>query len=307
MVVPRVENSRSSTSTSRVGEPVEQGRLPRVGVAHERDRRDPPAQAGLALHRPGLVELIEVALELGDPPQDAPAVDLELGLTGTPGADARALLAELDAATAQAGEAVAQLRELHLQHALLAGGVLGEDVEDQRDAVDDVALEQRLEVALLRGRQLVVEHHDVDVERVGELAQLRGLALADVGRGVGPVAALELALDRVGTRGVDEERELVERLLRLLGRAGPLPGADEERALADDLEVDLGRGEPAPTARDVRVARTRRIERVRGSRPGRGARPGSFRLHAQGGGVDRRRRTRARPGHRGGSCRRPRP
>ena len=90
-----------------------------------------------------------------------------------------------DPAAAQARQPVAQLRELDLHHALLARRVLGEDVEDQRDAVDDVAVEQLLEVALLRGRQLVVEHHDVDVERLAELAQLLGLALADVGRGVG--------------------------------------------------------------------------------------------------------------------------
>ena len=57
---------------------------------------------------------------------------------GPPGADAGALLAELRAAAAQAGQAVAELRELDLHHALLARRVLGEDVEDQRDAVDDV-------------------------------------------------------------------------------------------------------------------------------------------------------------------------
>ena len=70
---------------------------------------------------------------------DAPAVDLELGLTGTAGPDAAALLGQLDAPAPQAGQPVAQLRELDLHHALLARRVLGEDVEDQRDAVDDVA------------------------------------------------------------------------------------------------------------------------------------------------------------------------
>ena len=90
-----------------------------------------------------------------------------------------------DAAAAQARQPVAQLRELDLDRALLARRVLGEDVEDQRDAVDDVDREQLLEVALLRGRELVVEDDDVDVERVADLAQLLGLALADVRRGVG--------------------------------------------------------------------------------------------------------------------------
>ena len=116
---------------------------------------------------------------------DAPAVDLELGLARTAGADAAGLLAELDAATTQARQPVAQLRQLDLHHPLLARGVLGEDVEDQRHAVDDVAPEQLLQVALLSGRQLVVEDHDVDVEGVGQAAQLVGLAGADVGGGIG--------------------------------------------------------------------------------------------------------------------------
>ena len=94
-------------------------------------------------------------------------------------------LRERRPAAAQAGQAVAELRELDLHHALLARGVLGEDVEDQRDAVDDVAFEQLLQVALLGRGELVVEDHDVDVERLGELAQLLGLALADVGAGSG--------------------------------------------------------------------------------------------------------------------------
>ena len=84
----------------------------------------------------------------------------------------RTLLAELVAATAQAGQAVAQLGELDLHHALLAARVLGEDVEDQRDPVDDVDVEELLEVALLRRGELVVEDDEVDVERVGELLQL---------------------------------------------------------------------------------------------------------------------------------------
>ena len=185
-----------------------------------------------------LARRVELALEPRDARLDAPAVDLELRLTGTAVADesaaratARALLAELLAAAAQAREAVAELRELHLHHALLAARVLGEDVEDQRDAVDDVDLEQLLEVALLRGRELVVEHDEVDVERLGELLQLLRLARADVGGGVGRVAPLQHELDRIGARGVDEERELVERrLARLRRRACRCPCPRAARA-----------------------------------------------------------------------------
>src|SRR5262249_39260111 len=134
---------------------------------------------------------VEVALELGDAREDAPTVDLELCLTGTAGADARTLLAELVPATAKARQAVPQLGELDLHHALLAARVLGEDVEDQGDPVHDVDVEQALEVALLRRGELVVEDHQVDVERVGELLQLARLPRADVGGGIGEVAPLQ--------------------------------------------------------------------------------------------------------------------
>ena len=53
-------------------------------------------------------------------------------------------------AAAQARHAVAELRELDLQHSLLARRVLGEDVEDQRDAIHYVGFEELLQVPLLR-------------------------------------------------------------------------------------------------------------------------------------------------------------
>ena len=57
--------------------------------------RDVAALARLALRRASRGEADEVALELLHPAQQPPAVDLELGLARTPGADARALLAQL--------------------------------------------------------------------------------------------------------------------------------------------------------------------------------------------------------------------
>src|SRR5207248_2328099 len=164
-------------------------------------------------------------------------VDLELGLARAAGADAAGLLAQLDAATAEPREPIAQLRQLHLHHAFLAASVLGEDVEDQRDAVDDIAAELLLEVALLRGR-----------ERVGQSAQLVGLAGADVRGGVRGRAPLEHRLDRSGAGGVGQQPELGEARFRLVQRVRARSGADEKRALLDDTEVDLGGGEAAALA-----------------------------------------------------------
>ena len=120
-----------------VGEPVEQGRLAGVGVADDGHRLQPGAVAGLALGAPVLGEHLEVGLELADPPQQAPAVDLELGLAAAePGADAARLLAEALALPPQPGQPVAEHGQLHLRLSLLAVGVLAEDVEDDGGAVD---------------------------------------------------------------------------------------------------------------------------------------------------------------------------
>ncbi len=203
---------------ARVREPVEQGRLARVRVADERDMRDVATLARLALGRARRRQPDQVTFELLHAPQQAPAIDFELGLTRTARADTRTLLAQLEAATPQAGQPIAQLRELDLHRTLLARRVLGEDVEDQRDAVDDVDREQILEVALLGGRQLVVEDHDVDVERLADRLQLLGLALADVGRRVGRAPALQLGVDGLGAGRVGEQRQLGRATLRLLRR-----------------------------------------------------------------------------------------
>ena len=95
------------------------------------------------------VDVAQVGLEAVHAPHQAAAVHLELGLARAPGADAAGLLGEGDAPAAQPGQAVAQQGQLDLGLALGAPGVLGEDVEDDRRAVDGRAPEQLLEVALL--------------------------------------------------------------------------------------------------------------------------------------------------------------
>ena len=138
-----------------------------------------------ALGPPGAVHLAQVGLEAVHPPDQAPPVHLELGLAGAPGADATGLLAERVPPAAQAGQPVAQQGQLHLGPALGAAGVLGEDVEDHRGAVDGRPPEDLLQVALLGRRELVVEDHGVGVDRQRERRQLLRLAPADVGGRVG--------------------------------------------------------------------------------------------------------------------------
>ena len=178
------------------------------------------------------------------------------------------------AAAAQARQPVAQLRELDLHRAFLARRVLGEDVEDQRDAVDDVDREQLLEVALLRGRELVVEDHDVDVERVRRLARARRPCPCRC-RSRGRASARRCSSRCTGSAPAvsASERELVERARR---SSCPTEQGARWRTRLRSTSVAVSR-------------RRCRLVCPRGS-PSRGPR--------------RRRRTRARPGRRAGRSRR---
>ncbi len=233
-----VAKRRSSTSTSASVSVVQQGRLAGVGVADEGDLADPAPVAGLALGLAVPGDLPQVGLELVDAAQHAPPVDLELGLArATAGAEAASsttgLLRQRPALAPQPGQAVPVHRQLDLGLALLAGGVLGEDVEDHRGAVDGGAAEGLLEVVLLGRAQLVVEHDGVAVDRLGQVAQLGDLALADVGGRLRARATLDDAADDVGAGRVDQQLQLVEAGLGVLVERGRQGHADEEDLLPE--------------------------------------------------------------------------
>ena len=161
-----------------VGQPVEQRGLAGVGVAGDRDAGDVVAPARLALDVAGAAHVLELAAELGDLGVDPAPVGLDLGLTGaaatdavTAGGPATGLAGEVATPAAQALLHVLQLGQLDLRLALLALGVLGEDVEDQRGPVDDLDLDLVLEVAQLAGRELAVADDGVGA---GGLRRSRG-------------------------------------------------------------------------------------------------------------------------------------
>ncbi len=214
-----------------LGEPVEERRLAGVGVPDQRHHGDLGPSPCLGVGGPGLTDSGQLALELGDPFQDAAAIRLQLGLTRAAGVDAGTESAHLQASAAEPGETVPVLGQLHLDPTLVAGGVLGEDVEDERHPVDHVDVERLLQVALLGGDQLVVEHHHVDVQGSDLGGDLGRLPRADQPRRVGMVAAHQHALNRVRSGGV--------------GRAGPArPGCARPRR---------GRRRPAPPRPGRRV------------------------------------------------------
>ncbi len=167
-----VWKSRSWIPTSAPVSAVQQRRLPGVRVSGDRDPRQPGPLA-LGAHR--LARALDVGqppLERGDPVAGQPAVGLDLRLAGAARADAAAEALEVGPQAAHAGEVVLELGELDLELAVGAVGVTGEDVEDDRRAVDDGDAELRLEVALLARAELVVAGDDVRVGRLGERLDL---------------------------------------------------------------------------------------------------------------------------------------
>jgi hypothetical protein len=98
-----------------------------------------------------LAHLLQLALQAGDLVADEAAVRLELRLAGATGADPPLQTLEVRPLARQPRQEVLVLGELDLEGSLAGVGVLGEDVEDEGGAVEDLDLERFLQVALLRG------------------------------------------------------------------------------------------------------------------------------------------------------------
>ena len=110
--------------------------------------------------------------------------------------------------------------------------VIGEDVEDDRGAVDHRHPQRRLEIALLARRQLVVAGDEVRVGSRELGLQLLELAGAQVGIRMRVLAPLHhLPHDR-RARGAQQLPELDELLLALVGEH-----RDRERALTSAAAV----------------------------------------------------------------------
>ena len=80
-----------------------------------------------------------------------------------------------------------ELRQLDLQLAFGTGRAQGEDVEDQAVAIDHPALQGLLKVALLNGRQGVIEDDQLGIGGGDHGRHLIDLAFAGKGPGIGTV------------------------------------------------------------------------------------------------------------------------
>ena len=130
---------------------VEQRGLARVRVADDAHRREQPAVPTPRGRRPLLADLLDPLFHLLDPLADDPPVRLELALARAAGPDAATGPRQVRPEAGEPRQLVLELRELHLEATLVRARVLGEDVQDQPAAIDDLDVEERLEGFLLGG------------------------------------------------------------------------------------------------------------------------------------------------------------
>ncbi len=176
-----------------------------------------------------------------DPVAGEAAVGLDLGLARAPGADAAVHAAcaealEVGPQPPHAGHVVFELGQLDLQLALGRVGVVGEDVEDHRGAVDHRHAERRLQVALLPRRQLVVAGDQVGVGFLDRGLQLRQLAATEVAVGVGRCPWLE----HLPGRGHPGGPQQLLQLRQGLALAAAVVDADRQRPLSGARIGDAG-------------------------------------------------------------------
>ena len=74
---------------------------------------------------------------------------------------------------------VFQLRQLHLKTPFGGARAAREYIEDELGAVDDFDLNGSLEIALLGGRDLMVHNQHVGLVSLGQVFQLRNLAVPE--------------------------------------------------------------------------------------------------------------------------------
>ena len=193
--------TKSWSAAVRVGarEAVEQRRLARVGVADEGDHGHaarPCAGRGAGGGAPARARARSRIFS--DAVADHAPVGLELRLAGAPRADAAAQALEVLPLPDEARQQVGELGQLDLELALHGARALGEDVEDERGAVDDLAARaSRRGCAPGRATARRRRSSGRRRSRSGQRLDLLDLALAEVERG--------------------------RRRLALLGDAGPPP------------------------------------------------------------------------------------
>ena len=169
---------------------------------------------------------IELPADLHHFPANGPPVGLELGLARAPRADAAAQALQVLPLAHEAREQIGKLGQLDLELALHGPRPLGEDVQDEGGAIDDLEAERPPEVSLLDGGERIVGDHEVGGLSLGRGLELVDLAFPEIELGRWRRAFLGDAAHHLRPRRLGQAAELVERFLDL---EAPLLGQSQRR------------------------------------------------------------------------------
>ena len=106
-------------------------------------------------------DLVDCGAQRSDPGANAPAVILQLLLTGAARADAAAEPGKQRAAPSKSRKQIGQLGQFDLQLAFPAPSAACKNIQDQLGPVDHPQVQLPLQVAQLGGRKIVVEDDHV--------------------------------------------------------------------------------------------------------------------------------------------------
>ena len=174
--IERGEHARGRENVC-AGEGIEERAFAGVGVANESDRGHGNRFAALALLLAHAADGFKILFEMVNAALDAAAIGFELRFARSARTDAAAELRHGFAAAGKAGQHVFELRELNLQLAFARAGVASKDVEDELRAVEHAARQRGLEVAQLRGREIVIEKNEIGLrgsDDAGDLLYFAG-------------------------------------------------------------------------------------------------------------------------------------
>jgi len=190
---------------------IEQGRLPGICIANQRDRKGFPAAARPPTGTTLTLELVKACTQLPRLGVEHSAIELNLLLAWTATLpNATALPFEVSPAANQATELVFDTGEFDLQLALITASALRENVEDQFGSIDDWNPQQLVQITLLHRRQGIIENDSADACILDNRRDFLGLASSDRKRRVRTITPADQPFDRQVTGGGRKRMQLVQ-------------------------------------------------------------------------------------------------
>src|SRR5205807_2427266 len=113
------------------GQSIQECRLPRIGVANDRNDRHLATQPPCTLLLPIFPQHFDLSFQITDTLTHPPPINFKLRLPGASPPDAAGQTGEGIAATGETWKAIAELREFHLDFSGAALGAPAENIQDQ--------------------------------------------------------------------------------------------------------------------------------------------------------------------------------